>query len=46
MLLGQAAATAAVQAVNEHEDIQKISYRRLRIQLEKDGQVLVWQPED
>lgn len=42
MLLGQAAATAAVQAVNEQEDIQQISYRRLRTQLEKEGQVLVW----
>ena len=46
MLLGQAAAIAAAQAINEQEDIQRISYRRLREQLEKDGQVLVWQPED
>ena len=46
MLLGQASATAAAQAINEQEDIQRISYRRLREQLEKDGQVLVWQPED
>ncbi|MCK5134208.1 MAG: FAD-dependent oxidoreductase [Bacteroidales bacterium] len=46
MLLGQVAATAAAQAINEQEDIQRISYGRLRAQLEKDGQVLVWQHED
>jgi len=44
MLLGQVAATAAVQAIEEQEDIQRIGYKHLRTQLEKDGQVLVWQP--
>jgi len=46
MLLGQAAATAAVQAINYKIDIQQIQYGRLRVQLEEDGQVLVWQSEN
>jgi len=45
MLLGQAAATAAVQAINYKIAIQQIQYGRLRAQLEEDGQVLVWRPE-
>lgn len=45
MVLAQSAATAAVHAINEEKDIQKISYDRLRERFLKDAQVLEWQPE-
>ncbi|MBI4627047.1 MAG: FAD-dependent oxidoreductase [Verrucomicrobia bacterium] len=40
MVLGQSAATAAVQAIAEGVDIQRIDAARFRDQLVKDGQVL------
>lgn len=40
MILGQSAATAAVQAIDAGCDVQQIDYRRLREQLIKDGQLL------
>lgn len=43
MVLGQSAATAAVLAIDEEENIQEISYNLLENQLLKDGQVLKWQ---
>jgi hypothetical protein len=42
MILGQSAATAAVQAIEEQEDIQDIDYPRLRERLLADKQVLAW----
>ncbi len=40
MVLGQSSATAAVQAIEQGVDIQKIDLARLKARLEKDGQVL------
>jgi len=40
MILGQSAATAAVQAVDRDVPVQKISYRELSRRLVEDGQVL------
>ncbi len=40
MVLGQSAATAAIQAVKDGVEIQKISYDKLKTQLLKDNQVL------
>jgi len=42
MVLGQSAATAAVQAIETDRPVQEIDYRKLREQLLKDRQVLVW----
>lgn len=42
MVLGQSAATAASQALDEKVAIQEISYRRLRDRLLADGQQLSW----
>jgi FAD-dependent oxidoreductase family protein len=42
MILGQSAATAAMHAIEEKSDVQKISYLRLRRRLLDDGQVLAW----
>ncbi len=42
MILGQSAATAAVQAIDSDRDVQAIDYAQLRKRLEADGQVLVW----
>jgi hypothetical protein len=42
MILGQSAATAAMHAIEEGTDVQKISYERLRRRLLDDGQVLSW----
>ena len=40
MILGQSAATAAVQAIDDNVAIQEINYEKLKQQLLKDGQVL------
>ena len=40
MILGQSAATAAVQAIDGGCDVQAIDYGRLRARLLQDGQVL------
>ena len=42
MVLGQSAATAAVQAVETDKDVQAIGYPTLRQRLLADKQVLVW----
>jgi hypothetical protein len=42
MALGQSAATAAVQAIDEGKPVQRIDYAKLRARLEADGQVLTW----
>ena len=45
MVLGQAAATAAVMAVDAGASVQEISIGQLQAQLRADGQILQWQPE-
>ncbi len=42
MVLGQSAATAAMQALRSDVAIQRVDYSAIRERLEKDGQVLVW----
>ena len=42
MILGQSAATAAVQAIEEGVAVQRIDYAKLRARLLADGQVLEW----
>ncbi len=42
MVLGQSAATAAMQAIQDDVSVQAISYDALREQLVADGQVLNW----
>jgi hypothetical protein len=42
MVLGQSAATAAVQAINANCDVQLVEYAGLRKQLLADQQVLAW----
>jgi hypothetical protein len=46
MILGQSAATAAAQAIRNHQPVQQIDYGSLREQLLADHQVLAWQPPD
>jgi hypothetical protein len=45
MVLGQSAATAAVQAIADGRDVQAIDYARLRSRLLEDRQVLDWKIE-
>ncbi len=40
MVLGQSAATAAVHAIEQNVDVQRIDNGKLKAQLEQDGQVL------
>ncbi len=42
MVLGQSAATAAMQAAKSDVPVQEIDYGALRLQLEQDRQVLKW----
>lgn len=42
MILGQSAATAAVQAIDEDVAVQQIDYAKLRARLLADGQLLEW----
>jgi hypothetical protein len=42
MVLGQSAATAAAQAIDQQTDVQRIDYRKLRERLLADRQVLQW----
>jgi hypothetical protein len=42
MILGQSAATAAVQAIDEGGVLQRIDYAKLRARLLADGQLLEW----
>lgn len=45
MLLGQSAATAAVQAIDAGVSVQKVDYQKLRERLLADGQKLEWTPK-
>lgn len=40
MILGQSAATAAVQAIEDGVPVQKVGYEKLSAQLLNDGQIL------
>ncbi|MGI8982814.1 MAG: FAD-dependent oxidoreductase [Pirellulaceae bacterium] len=42
MVLGQSAATAAVQSIDRGVNVQKVDFARLRERLLADGQVLEW----
>ena len=42
MVLGQSAATAASQAVEQKCDVQAIDFARLRERLQEDKQILTW----
>ena len=42
MVLGQSAATAACQAIDQGVSVQKVDYAKLKEKLLADGQVLVW----
>jgi len=42
MVLGQSAATAAAQAINDQVAVQQVDYTKLRERLLADGQVLEW----
>ena len=42
MILGQSAATAAAQALEQSVPVQDIDYARLRKRLLADGQILAW----
>ncbi len=42
MVLGQSAATAACQAIDQRVSVQRIDYAAFKQQLQADGQVLVW----
>ena len=44
MILGQSAATAAVQAIEQNQPVQNIDYQQLKAQLLKDGQKLTIEP--
>jgi len=44
MVLGQSAATAAAQAIDEKTSVQQVNFSRLRDRLDADGQVLEWKP--
>ncbi len=46
MVLGQSAATAAVQAIDAGSSVQDVDYEKLKVQLLKDGQSLANAPED
>lgn len=43
MIMGQSAATAAVQAIDAKVPVQAIDYARLKTQLLADGQILTWE---
>ncbi|MCP4169433.1 MAG: FAD-dependent oxidoreductase [Fuerstiella sp.] len=42
MVLGQSAATAAMQSIQQNVDVQDVDYDTLRERLEDDRQVLIW----
>jgi hypothetical protein len=45
MVLGQSAATAAVQAIEQGCTVQAVDYARLRDRLTQDKQILAWRPK-
>lgn len=42
MIMGQSAASAAVQAINANVAVQKVDYAKLKAQLVTDKQILAW----
>jgi hypothetical protein len=46
MILGESAATAAVQALESDVDVQAVAYERLAERLTADGQILDWRPTE
>jgi hypothetical protein len=42
MVTSQSAATAAVMALDDRVPVQQVDYGKLKVRLEKDGQVLEW----
>jgi len=46
MVLGQTAATAACQSIDQKCDVQRVDYSKLSSRLLEDKQVLVWQEEE
>jgi hypothetical protein len=46
MILGQSAATAAAQAIEEGRAVQDVDYGRLRNRLLQDRQILAWPPSN
>jgi len=46
MILGQSAATAAAQAIDESVPVQKVNYAKLRTRLLADRQVLTWEVKE
>ncbi|MEM7474830.1 MAG: FAD-dependent oxidoreductase [Planctomycetota bacterium] len=44
MILGQSAATAACQAIDNEQAVQEVSYEQLRARLLADGQILEFDP--
>jgi hypothetical protein len=45
MILGQAAATAAILAINERLTVQEVPYAKLREKLFNDGQILEYKTQ-
>ena len=43
MILGESAATAACQAMDDNLPVQKVDYQKLRAQLLVQGQILQWE---
>jgi hypothetical protein len=46
MILGQSAATAAVQAIDDQSSVQKLDYESLRARLLADKQILTWKTHE
>ena len=45
MVLGQSAGTAAAHAIDEHVEVQRVDYTKLRERLLADKQMLIWTAE-
>ena len=45
MILGQSAALAAIQAIDEHQTLQEVDYENFRKILQEAGQILEYQVE-
>jgi len=43
MILSQSAATAASIAIDDRVPVQQVDYHKLRVRLQRDGQILRWQ---
>ena len=42
MILGQSAATAAAQAIDDQQSVQRVDYEKLKTRLLADHQILDW----